>query len=456
MARRLVVVGADAAGMSAASAAKKRAGGDIEVLVLERGHWTSYSACGIPYWVSGDVDGPDALVVRSPQQHRDAGIDVRMRHEVIDLDLDGRTVGVRGPSGEVSRERYDDLLLATGAKPLAPAVPGADAAGVYGVQTLDDGAAVLDALCGDRRRPRTAVVVGGGYIGVEMAEACLQRGLAVTLVDRAPEPMTKLDPDLGHRVRETMEGLGIEVCTGVEIEAFESDDAGHVTGVRTSLEVFDADVVVLGIGVRPLTDLAKAAGLPLGAFGGLRTDERMAVPGYDGVWAAGDCVEVWDRVAGDWLHVALGTHANKQGRVVGLQLTGGDLTFPGVVGTAMTKVCDLEIAITGLNTARCHALGLDVVVATIESTTRAGYFPGSAPITVRVVAECGSRRLLGGQVIGWDGAGKRIDTLALGLWNQMTVDDLAMSDLAYAPPFSPVWDPVQVAARKAVSLLDAR
>jgi NADPH-dependent 2,4-dienoyl-CoA reductase/sulfur reductase-like enzyme len=179
------------------------------------------------------------------------------------------------------------------------------------------------------------------------------------------------------------------------------------------------------------------------------------VPGHAGVWAAGDCVEVWDRVARTWQHVALGTHANKQGRVVGLQLTGGDLTFPGVVGTGITKVCDLELAVTGLNTARCAALGFDAVVATIDSTTRAGYFPGAAPITVRVTAERGTRRLLGGQVVGHDAAGKRIDTLALALWNSMTVDDLMMSDLAYAPPFSPVWDPVQVAARKAVTLLDA-
>ena len=458
MVRRLVVVGGDAAGMTAASAAKKRAGDELDVLVLERGHWTSYSACGIPYWVSGDVPGPDALVVRSPEEHRAAGLDVRTLHEVVDLDLTGRTVGVREPSGEVTREHWDDLLLATGAKPVAPSVPGADAKGVYGVQTLDDGAAVLAELCGSEpgsRRPRTAVVVGGGYIGVEMAEACLQRGLAVTLVDRAPEPMPKLDPDLGHQVREVVERLGIEVLTEVEVESFETDDDGHVTAVRTSQERLDADVVLLGIGVRPFTELAAAAGLPLGDFGGLRTDARMAVPGHEGVWAAGDCVEVWDRVARTWQHVALGTHANKQGRVVGLQLTGGDLTFPGVVGTGITRVCDLELAITGLNTARCAALGLDAVVATIDSTTRAGYFPGAAPITVRVTAERGTRRLLGGQVVGHDAAGKRIDTLALALWNSMTVDDLMMTDLSYAPPFSPVWDPVQVAARKAVTLLDA-
>ena len=456
MVRRLVVVGGDAAGMTAASAAKKRAGDALDVLVLERGPWTSYSACGIPYWVSGDVNGPDDLVVRTPEQHRDAGIDVRTGHEVVDLDLNGRTVGVRDRSGQVVREPWDDLLLATGAQPIAPSVQGAGATGVYGLQTLDDGTAVLAELCGSasRRRPRTAVVVGGGYIGVEMAEACLQRGLAVTLVDRAPEPMPKLDPDLGHQARVVMERLGIEVLTGVNVEAFETDDTGHVVAVCTEQERLAADVVLLGIGVRPFTDLAAAAGLPLGAFGGLRTDERMAVPGHDGVWAAGDCVEVWDRVSAEWQHVALGTHANKQGRVVGLQLTGGDLTFPGVVGTAITRVCDLELAVTGLNTARCQALGYDAVVATIESTTRAGYFPGAAPITVRVTADRSTRRLLGGQVVGHDAAGKRIDTLALALWNSMTVDDLMMSDLSYAPPFSPVWDPVQVAARKAVSLLD--
>ncbi len=440
--------------MTAASTAKKRAGDEVDVLVLERGHWTSYSACGIPYWMSGDVDGPDELVVRSPQAHRDNGIGVRIGHEVVDLDLDDRTVGVRAPDGQVSREPYDDLLIATGARPVTPPVPGADAHGVYGVQTLDDGTAVLDALTGDQPPPRTAVVVGGGYIGLEMAEACLQRGLAVTLLDRAPEPMITLDPDLGAQVREAMEAMGVEVVTGVDISAFETDEQGRVSGVRTADETFPADLVVLGTGVRPLSDLAERAGLPLGDFGGVRTDERMAVRGHDGVWAAGDCVEVWDRVAGGWAHVALGTHANKQGRVVGLQLTGGDLTFPGVLGTAITKVCNLEIAVTGLNTARCRDLGRDVVVATINSTTRAGYFPGAQPITVRVLAERGSRRLVGAQVCGRDGAGKRIDTLATALWNEMTVDQLMMTDLSYAPPFSSVWDPVQVAAREAVSLLE--
>ncbi|SEF15984.1 FAD-dependent oxidoreductase [Jiangella alba] len=452
MADRVLVIGADAAGMSAASQAlrsAKAAGRSLEVIAVDRGHWTSYSACGIPYWIAGDVPSPGALVARSPDEHRANGIDVRLVTEAVALDTDAGWVEVVDhAAGRTERIGYDELVIATGAAPVRPDVPGAGAAGIHGVQTLDDGAAVLESLA---RPPERAVVVGAGYIGLEMAEAMVRRGLAVTVVDRGEEPMNTLDPDLGTQVHAAMERMGIDVVTSAAVTAFETGPGGAVTAIVTDAGTYPADIVVLGTGVRPATGLARAAGLPLGPSGGLRTDDTQRVA--DGVWSAGDCVETWDRVRRDWVHVPLGTHANKQGRVLGTNLGGGQARFPGIVGTALTKVCDLELARTGLTEGDAVAAGLDHVAVTIESTTRSGYFPGTRPITVKMVAERPTGRLLGAQIVGRDGSAKRIDVCAMALWTELTVGELAMTDLAYAPPFSSVWDPVQIAARKAADRL---
>ena len=456
MAERLVVIGGDAAGMSAASQAKRLRGDRLEVIVLERGHWTSYSACGIPYWIAGDVPDAASLVARTPEQHRANGIDVRMRTEAVELDVAARVVVFRQlESGAEERIGFDQLVVATGARPFRPPVPGIDSAGIYGVQTLDDGCRLLDGLLVDGRDCRRAVVVGAGYIGIEMAEAMLRHGLQVSVVDLAPQPLPRLDPDMGRLVRSAMERMGIELVLSTPLESFECDRSGRVRAVVAGGREHPCDVVVLGLGVRPEVGLAAAAGLPLGAAGGLRVAPSMAVPGLDAVWAAGDCVESFDRVSKRWLHVPLGTHANKQGRVAGINVAGGAAEFPGVVGTAVTKVCDLEIGRTGLGEVDAELLGLRWEAATIETTTRAGYFPGTQPMTIKMLAEVGTGRLLGAQIVGRDGSAKRIDTCAVALWNAMSVEDLMNSDLSYAPPFSSVWDPVQVAARAVVGRLGA-
>jgi NADPH-dependent 2,4-dienoyl-CoA reductase/sulfur reductase-like enzyme len=459
MMERLIVVGGDAGGMSTASQARRRRSADeLQIIAFERGSHTSYSACGIPYWIAGDVESSTDLVARSPETFRDQyAMDVRLRTEVEQLDLDRREVQVRElETGRTYREGFDQLVLGTGAVPFRPPLPGADAQGIVGVQTLDDGTEVLAELkrltADGGPRPR-AVVVGGGYIGVEMAEAMIRRGLEVTVVDAAAQPMSTLDPDMGRLVHDAMEGMGIDVRTGLKVLGFDSGAAGHVTGVVTTSGTIPADVVVLGMGVRPRTRLARDAGLPLGDSGGLRTDLRMRVLGQDGVWAAGDCVEVFDRVSGRFVHVPLGTHANKQGRVAGINIGGGYATFPGVVRTAVSKVCDVEIARTGLREVDADHAGFGYVTATITSTSRAGYFPGAASMTVKMMAEKGTGRLLGVQIVGREGAAKRIDTAAVALWNQLTVDDIIGLDLAYAPPFSLVWDPIQVAARKVADVL---
>ncbi|MBT2878364.1 FAD-dependent oxidoreductase [Streptomyces albidoflavus] len=455
MRERLVVIGGDAAGMSAASQARRLKDPDeLEIVAFERGHHASYSACGIPYWVAGDVGDPEQLVARTPEEHRARHIDLRTRTEVTEIDVaGGRVRSRRLPDGQEVWTGFDKLVVATGARPVRPPLPGIDAPGVHGVQTLDDGQALLDTLRGTKGRQ--AVVVGAGYIGVEMAEALLRRDYEVTLLNRAPEPMTTLDPDMGRLVHEAVTGLGIRMVNEAEVTEIRTDEQGRARAVVTSDAEYPADVVVLGIGVRPESELAEAAGLPVGDFGGILTDQAMRVRGQSAIWAGGDCVEVLDLVAGRQRHIPLGTHANKQGQVIGTNVGGGYATFPGVVGTAVSKVCDLEIARTGLLEAEAREAGFQFVTATVEATSRAGYFPGAAPMTVKMLAERRTGRLLGTQIVGREGAGKRVDVAAVALTAGMTVEQMTALDLGYAPPFSPVWDPVLVAARKATQAVRA-
>ncbi|MFF4142954.1 FAD-dependent oxidoreductase [Streptomyces sp. NPDC001698] len=448
---RLVVIGGDAAGMSAASQARRLRGPDeLEIVAFERGHFTSFSACGIPYWVGGDVGQRDLLIARTPEEHRARDIDLRMRTEVTEIDVAAGRVRARDvDSGAESWTSYDKLVIATGARPVRPDMPGADAPGVHGVQTLDDGQALLDSLA--RARGRRAVVIGAGYIGVEMAESLIKRGYEVTVVNRGREPMSTLDPDMGRLVHRAMSGLGITMVDDAEVTKVLTGDDGRVRAVATADAEYPADVVVLGIGVRPETALARAAGLPLGARGGLLTDRAMRVRGHENIWAGGDCVEVLDLVSGQLRHVPLGTHANKHGQIIGTNAAGGYATFPGVVGTAVSKVCDLEIARTGLREKDARRAGLKFETVTIESTSRAGYYPGASPMTVKMIAERRTGRLLGVQIVGREGAAKRVDIAAVALTAGLTVEQMTALDLGYAPPFSPVWDPVLVAARKAAA-----
>lgn len=452
MGSRVVVIGGDAAGMSVASGVRRRLGDDDEVVVLERGTWTSYSACGIPYWIAGDVDSADDLVARTPEEHRSNGIDVRLGTEVTAIDPVARTVSVRGAEPVA----YDRLVIATGAEPVRPDLPGIDGEGIHGIQSLDDGQAVLDALAQD---PTHVVVVGSGYIGLEMAEACVARGLDTTVIEKAPQVMPIIEASLGQHVADAMEGRGIHLRTGLGVTGFALDDDGHVTGVETDDGTFAADVVILGLGVTARSSLAGDAGLPLGAKGGIVVDDRQRVEGFDDIWAAGDCVVTKDRITGDLIHLPLGTHANKQGMVaadsIAADLLGEEprLSFPGVVQTAITKFCSLEISRTGLGEKAARDAGFDPVVASIETSNFAGYMPDPGTMTVLVVADRGSRRLLGAQIVGAEDAALRIDVAGTALAAGLTVDEVVMLDLAYAPPFSSVWSPIQVAARAAVKAL---
>ncbi len=438
---RVVVIGGDASGMTAASLAKKMRS-DLEVIALEKGPWTSYSACGIPFVIGGDVDSIDELVVRTPEQHRANGIDARPMSEVTAIDLDAREVEVHDIEGNRTyRLGFDQLIIATGSTPRRPPVPGFRDEKVHGVQTLDDGAHLLrhaKAIGADK-----VVVVGAGYIGLEIAEAFVKRGAHVSVVERQPEVLAAtMDPEMGAAVHKAMERHGIDVHTGSAVDGFDGK------AVHTAEGPIEADLVVLGLGVAPNSTLAAEAGIELGAHDAIAVDVRQRTSA-DGVWAAGDCCESFHLVSRRKVHVALGTVANKQGRVVGLNVGGGYATFPGVVGTAVTKLCDTEIARTGLSEREATDVGFGYVVGHIDSTTRAGYFPGAKPITVKILAERGGGELLGAQIVGEEGAAKRIDVLATALTAGFTVEQFLHLDLSYAPPFAPVWDPVLMAARKA-------
>jgi NADPH-dependent 2,4-dienoyl-CoA reductase/sulfur reductase-like enzyme len=447
MSDRLVVIGGDAAGMSAAMQVRRRQP-DREIVVVEKGRWTSYSACGIPYLVGGSVGDLDDLVARSPETFRDShDIDVRLGHEARGIDLDAREVEAWDAAGERTvRIGFDALHVATGARPVRPDLPGIDRPMVHGVQTLDD-AARLEAEVRDRDG-HAVVVVGGGYIGLEMAEAFVLRGLDVTLVEAAPQLMPSLDADVAAPLVGALEDLGIDVRLETPLEAVEDGE------VVAGGERIPADVVVLGLGVVPNADLAAEAGLAVGVKGAVRVDRRQRTSS-GGVWAAGDCCESHHLVAGVPVHIALGTVANKQGRVAGINIAGGYATFPGALGTAVTRVCSIEIGRTGLSLGECARYGFTAVEASVEGATRAGYLPERKRITVKALAEVGTGRMLGAQIVGEEGTAKRIDVLATAIQAGMTADEVVELDLGYAPPFGPVWDPVHLVARGLLTELAA-
>ncbi len=378
------------------------------------------------------------------------GIDARVLHEVTEIDLQNRRVLVRAKEAKRERrEPFDHLLIATGAVPFCPRVPGSDARGIYGLHSLQSGIRVRTAV--DEEKPKKAVVIGGGYIGLEMAEALIMRGLDVSLVEQAPQVMNTLDPDMGALVSDALVEVGVNLYREETFQAVEVR-RGRVRAVVTDRRTIPADIVILGLGVRPHTELAERAGIALGVRKAIRVNDRMQTEAQ-GIWAAGDCAESFHLVSRRPVHIALGTIASKQGRVAGINLGGGYATFPGVMGTAVSKICKMEVARTGLQEREIRALGLDFVVGRIESSTRARYYPNSGKITVKALAEKGSGRLLGAQIVGVEGAAKRIDIFATALHAGFTVEEMINLDLSYAPPYSGVWDPVHLAVRRAAAAL---
>ncbi|WP_435064197.1 FAD-dependent oxidoreductase [Halobaculum sp. EA56] len=465
----VVVIGGDAAGLSAASKLS-REDPDREVIVFERGEWVSYAHCGIPYYVKGEVDSLTDMLSLSPPEIEGRGIDLRREHEVLAVDADAERVRVRGPDGEFDQP-YGEVLVATGARPVSDPIPGSDLDGAFTVHGLDSAASLraaltppeafsVDALGGgefvDREAaerygamtpPETAAIVGGGYVGVEMAEALAAHDLDVHLFQRPETLLPPFGEAVGSEVAGTLREQGVTLHLGTEVERLVGSD-GRVSGLRcgdgTELSV---GLAVVGIGVRPNVEVVRDTPVALGDSGAIAVDE-YGETSVDGVYAAGDCAEARHVVTGEPTWVPLGLTANRAGRAIGRTLAGDPTPVGGVAGTAVVKASDLECGRTGLTDLdEAREAGFDPVAETITAGSRSGYYPGAADTTVRLVADRGSGRLLGGSIVGTDRAAVRIDTVATALEGGLAVDEMERLDLAYAPPFSPVWDPVLVAAK---------
>jgi NADPH-dependent 2,4-dienoyl-CoA reductase/sulfur reductase-like enzyme len=439
--RRLVVIGGVAAGTSAAAKAK-RTDPDLDVILLERDAYMSYGACGLPYFISGVISNLEMLIARTPAQFREQGIEVRLRHEALGIDAANRNLHVADlVNAKEYTLPYDQLVIATGAAAFKPPVPGLELAGVLSLRTLQDGLALRDAVRGNR--PKNVVVVGGGYIGLEMAEAFRVLDLPITIVEMAPQLMVNLDKEMSDLVLAEVQTHGVRVLLNDGL--VRCDGVGRVEKVVTQHNEIPADLVLVAIGVRPNTKLADSAGLKLGAGKAIAVDEHLRT-NIEGIYAAGDCADTVHQVTGERTYIPLGTTANKQGRAAGAHAAGMPCTFEGVVGTAAVKVFGLEVARTGLTETEAKAKGWDVDTSRIRAAEHASYYPGATDLHVKLVVDRATRRVLGAQLIGAKGAAKRIDVLAAALYAKMTVDDVARIDYSYAPPYAPVWDPTAVAA----------
>ncbi len=443
--KKIVVVGANAGGMTAASKLRREQP-EWEIIAFERGSYTSYAACGIPYYIAGDVKSKENLIARKPEVFIEKqNIDVRIRHEVLEIDIRNKQVKVKNlDKNEEFIESWDELLIATGSSAIFPDVQGIDAKGIFELTSLKKGADAKDFI--KMNNPQKAVIIGGGYIGLEMAETLLDRGMDVSLIDMASQLMNSMDQDITDSIAEYMKAEGVKLFLNEKLDHFETNKEDIIKTVVTDKQTHKADIVIVGIGVKPNTGLAVRAGIKLGENDAIHVNKKMqtSVPG---VWAAGDCAESFHLVKAKQVHVPLGTVANKQSLVAGINIAGGNIEFPGVLGTAITKFRELEIARTGLSEKEAKNLDFKFIAKTIDSTTLSSYYPYTGKIKVKLVAEKNSGRILGAQIVGRQGAGKRIDTIAAAITAKMNLQNIVDMDLSYAPPFSPVWDPVQIAAR---------
>ena len=448
--KRIVVIGGVAAGMSAASQAKRR-DTSAEVIVLERGAQVSYGACGMPYNIADpDRDINDLVVITAEQFRHARGIDVRVRHEAMRIDTAARKVEVHDHAGARGYTlTYDVLVIATGASAVKPPLPGIDLPGVFLLREFADGAAIKAYI--DQHSPHRATIIGAGYIGMEMAESLVQRGMAVTMLQRSARIMPGFEPVIAELVQQELQRHGVTVKTNADVTGI-AQTADGLT-VETGQKPVVADIIIIAVGIRPNAGLAREAGIALGASGAIAVDTHQQT-NVAGVYAAGDCAEAWHRLLRKPVYIPLGTTANKQGKVAGANAAGGVETFSGIVGTAAFRVFDLEVGRAGAGATEITDGGLQAVSAVSRHNSRGHHFPGATQITTVLFAERGSGRLLGVQMAGADVVAKRVDVFATALQAGMTLADIESLDLSYAPPFAPVYDPVIIAAtvaRKALA-----
>jgi NADPH-dependent 2,4-dienoyl-CoA reductase/sulfur reductase-like enzyme len=447
---RLLIIGGVAAGMSAASRARKM-NAELEIIVLEKGQDVSYGTCGLPYLLSGQVKDPNELIVYTADFfHARRNIDVRLGHEAVEIEPGKKTVHVLCSSQPASLH-YDKLIIAAGGAP-AEKIPGTELKNVF---TCNDLAGTLRLRRFiEERRPQRAVMIGSGYIGLEVAEAFVARGLSVTILERSEELLEGVEPEIAAVVEETLKAHGVQLIRSAAATAITSGAHSLAVGVRYGTSgSAAADLVLLSTGIRPRAELATKAGIPLGPTGAIAVDDRMQTS-VASIYAAGDCAETTHLVSGKPAYFPLGTTANKQGRVAGENAAGGNARFAGIVGTLVTKVFELSVARTGLSIRQARESGLQPDSVTVKSASRARYFHGK-PIVVKLIWDRASGRLLGCQMAGEEAVAKRIDVAAMALHARMRLPDMLHLDLSYAPPFAPVWEPILVAVNEAVKKMRA-
>jgi NADPH-dependent 2,4-dienoyl-CoA reductase/sulfur reductase-like enzyme/rhodanese-related sulfurtransferase len=437
--RRLVIIGGVAAGATAAARARRLDEG-ADITVIERGPYVSYANCGLPYFISGDIDKRSKLLLQTPEGF-DAryGVRVLVNTEALAVDRATKQVTVRGPDGEFTIP-YDRLLLAQGGNPVVPPIEGGKSSHVFRLWTVPDMDRMHDYI--QTQKPASAVVVGGGFIGLEMAEAFAKRGLKTTVVEMLPTVMATMDREFGVSIAAELGKHGVQVITGAQVSrVLEAERQVELADGRR----IDAAMVLFSVGVRPELTLARQAGLDIGSSGGLRVDGYLRTSDPD-IFAAGDMVEVTHRISGRQVRVPLAGPANRQGRIAASNALGMELRYTGPLGTSVVKVFDATAASTGLTEKAAHDAGFDVGVSVIVKDHHAGYYPGGQEMLLKLVYDRKSARLLGGQAMGGDGVEKRIDVLATAMAGELTLHDLAELDLAYAPPYSSANDPVNLAA----------
>jgi NADPH-dependent 2,4-dienoyl-CoA reductase/sulfur reductase-like enzyme/rhodanese-related sulfurtransferase len=437
MKKKLVIIGGVAAGATAAARAR-RLDEHAEITIVERGPYVSYANCGLPYFISRDIEKRSKLLLQTPEGF-DAryGVRVLVNTEALAIDRSAKHVVVCGPEGE-QKLPYDRLILAQGGNPVLPPIEGADAAHVFRLWTVPDMDRLHDHL--ETAKPTSAVVVGGGFIGLEMAEAFAKRGLKVTVVEMLPTVMATMDREFGVAIAGELARNGVEVITGAQVVRVHSDQIELADGRR-----IDAGVVLFSVGVRAELTLAKQAGLELGIAGGLVVDEYLRTSDLD-IFAAGDMVEVKHRISSRILRVPLAGPANRQGRIAASNALGLEMTYVGALGTSVVKIFESTAAATGLTEKAAREAGLNVGVAVIHKEHHATYYPGAREMALKLVYDRKSACLLGAQAFGGEGVEKRIDVVATALAGKLTLDDLAELDLAYAPPYSSANDPLNLAA----------
>lgn len=449
MSKKIVIIGGDAAGMSAASKAKRIDPGS-NIIVFQDEDVVSYSACGIPYAVEGLVEEFDDLLVRRAQVFREKqGIDVRLNTRATRVDTKNKKVFARNLiTGEDIVEDYDSLVMATGSRSFLPPIKGSDIQGVFTVKTLKDG----DSIREFARHKKKAVIVGAGLIGIEMCQALGERGMEVTLVEMKEQVLPGfLDPDMAKLVEGKLEEKGVRLFLGKAIKEIAGDKS--VTGIVLDGEILEAQVVILALGMVPNSELARDAGIELGARGAIRVNEKMETS-MEGVYSAGDCATTRNLITGDEIYLPLGTIANRQGKVVGINIGGGNDSYPGVLGSGVTKAFEYIIGRTGLSEREAVERFQCVTSPIIKSSTRAHYYPGVQPIWIKLIAEKEGGKLIGAQIIGSEGVKERIDAMAIGIHKGITIREMVDVDTCYSPPVSPVWEPYVIAATTLLKKLE--